>query len=730
MPVAYQNQVFTLSGGNVSYVLHVTEDRKLMNLYWGRRVPDHAVQPELSDYQSFASFDPPASRLPSELPVLGQGWYGTPAVDVLNAQGDHIVDLRVTGHRILPGKKGLPGLPAVYSEKDDEARSLEIDLADPLTGLSVTLQYAVYAESGAVTRSMRITNAGQDPVTLRGALSVSVPLWGADYDVLHLKGAWARERTLDRTPLGQGAYEIGSQRGASGHEENPFLALCGKQAGESSGDVWGVSFVYSGSFLAGASADNAGNARLYMGMNPQVFSWLLQPGESFQTPEAVLVYSCSGLNGMSRIYHRLYRTRLARGAWRDRLRPVLINNWEGTYFDFDEEKLFRIARAGKELGIELFVMDDGWFGRRNSDNCSLGDWTANPEKLPRGLAGLSERIHGLDMLFGIWMEPEMVSPDSDLYRAHPDWCLHVPGRARTEERNQLILDLSRKEVRETVTEAVSAVLRESRADYLKWDMNRNMTEYFSPVLPPERRMETQHRYMLGLYEILEEITRRFPDVLFESCSGGGGRFDPGLLYYMPQAWTSDNTDAIARLGIQYGTSLVYPASAMGAHVSAVPNHQCRRTTSMQMRGDVALCGGGFGFELDVTALPDEDKKEARAIIARAKELRGLVQEGTFWRLLPPSEARYAAWQFVREDGKQALLCVYRILSEANTPPVRVKMAGLDPEGAYRDESGKLYSGAALMYRGFSVSIPGDFGSCMILLEKVPQPFTLPDNGRR
>ena len=717
MSVVFRNQVFTLSGGDCSYVLHVTEDGKLMNLYWGKRVPDHAIQPAPLDYPGLTSFDLQAAWLPSELPTLGQAWYGVPALDVLNAQGDHVVDLRVTGHRIFPGKKALPGLPAVYTERDEEAQSLEIDLEDSLTGLSVTLQYAMLAESGAVTRSMRITNSGQAPVSLRGAMAASVPLWGSDYDVLHLKGSWARERTPVRTPLGQGKYEIGSQRGASGHEENPFLALCTKQTGENSGEVWGASFVYSGSFLAGASVDNAGNSRLYMGMNPQVFSWWLQPGESFQTPEAVLVYSSKGLNGMSQIYHRLYRTRLARGYWRDRPRPVLINNWEGTYFDFDEDKLFRFAQEGKELGIELFVMDDGWFGKRNSDNCSLGDWTANLEKLPRGLAGLSERIHALDMLFGLWMEPEMISPDSDLYRAHPDWCLHVPGRARTEERNQLILDLTRQEVRDYVTEAVTSVLRESSADYLKWDMNRNMTEYFSPALPPERRMEAQHRYMLGLYEIMETVTRRFPQVLFESCSGGGGRFDPGMLFYMPQTWTSDNTDAVCRLGIQYGTSYVYPASAMGAHVSAVPNHQCQRTTPLRMRGDVALCGGSFGLELDVTILSEEEKEQARAVIERAKEFRGLVQQGTFWRLLSPSGAGYAAWQFVRDDGKQTLVCVYRILSVPNLPPVRVKLAGLDPDASFRDETGKLYSGAALMYLGLSIGIPGDFGSCVLLLEK-------------
>ena len=721
MPIVYGNQVFTLSGGEVSYVLCVSKEGKLLNLHWGKRLPDHALTPDFSDYPGFASFDLPAAWMPWEAPVSGQGWYGTPAVDIITAQGDDVADLRVTGHRIFSGKKPPEGLPGTYSEGDDETESLEIDLADPLTGVTVTLSYTVFADSGAVARSMRVVNGGREPLSLRGALAASVPIWGAGYDVLHLKGAWARERSLVRTPLGQGEYSIGSQRGASGHEENPFLALCRKDTGEHSGEVWGISFVYSGSFSAAASVDNAGNTRLSVGMNPRVFSWLLQPGEEFRTPEAVLVYSDQGLNGISRVFHRLYRTRLARGFWRDRPRPVLVNNWEGTYFDFDEEKLFRIAREGKELGVELFVMDDGWFGRRNSDNCSLGDWTANPEKLPRGLSGLSERIHGLDMLFGLWMEPEMISPDSDLYRTHPDWCLHVPGRARTEERNQLILDLTRKEVREYVTEAVSSVLRESRADYMKWDMNRNMTEYFSPGLPPERRMETQHRYMLGLYEILEEITSRFPRVLFESCSGGGGRFDPGMLYYMPQTWTSDNTDAVCRLSIQYGTSLVYPPSAMGAHVSAVPNHQCMRTTPLRMRGDVALCGGSFGLELDVTSMSPEEKEEARAVICRAKQFRELVRLGTFSRLLSPFEGQLTAWQFASPDGKQILLCVYRVLSVPNTPPVRVRMTGLDPAAVYRDEEGRRYSGAALMYRGFSAAIPGDFGSLVVPLEKVEDP---------
>ena len=716
--VTCKNGIYTLSGGDVSYVLYVTEEKQLLNLYWGKRLPEGALEPELSDWPGFASFDLPTYHLPWEVPALGQGWYGEPAVDVVNAQGDHVMDLRFVDARILPGKQPLRGLPATYVEEDSEATTLEIELADPLTAMQVTLRYAVYEKTGAITRSMCVTNAGTDPVSLRGALSASVPLWGAGYDVLHLKGAWARERSLVRTPVGEGEYRIGSQRGASGHEENPFLAVCRADTGEQTGEVWGLSLVYSGSFQAGACVDNAGNTRLSMGLNPQVFSWHLETGETFQTPEAVLVYSDAGLNGMSSVYHQLYRTRLARGAWRDRVRPVLLNNWEATYFNFDEEKLLQIAEGAKELGIELFVLDDGWFGHRNSDNCSLGDWKPDLRKLPGGLKGLSEKIHGMGLLFGIWMEPEMISPDSDLYRAHPDWCLHVPGRARTEERNQLNLDLSRQDVREYVTEAVLNVLREGQVDYLKWDMNRNMTEAFSPVLPPERRMETQHRYMLGLYEIMETVTHAFPKVLFESCSGGGGRFDPGMLHYMPQAWTSDNTDAVSRLRIQYGTSMVYPVSSMGAHVSAVPNHQCQRTTSLQMRGDVALCGGGFGFELDVTAMSAEEKEQSKAVIARVKELRELVQKGSFRRLLSPFEGEYAAWEFLSGDGSQALLCAYRVLSVANTPPIRIRMTGLDPAAYYRDDTGKVHAGASLMQIGYHLRLNGDFSSRVILLEKV------------
>ena len=710
-------RTWTLSGGDVSYVLHQDEQDRLLNLYWGPRLPGDALRFDPGDYFSFASFDLPVSVLPLELPVCGSGWYGTPAVGIRDAAGNETADLRVVAAKTIPGKPALPGLPATYTEQDPEAETLVIDLEDRLTGLRVSAFYSVFACCGAVTRSLRLENAGTAPLTVTSLLSASVPLWRGDLDLVHLNGAWARERTVRRTRICEGEFRIASARGASGHEENPFLALCEQNADEFSGSVWAASLVYSGSFMASCRLDNFGHARLSAGMNPEVFSWLLRPGESLVSPEAVLVYSASGLNGMSQTYHKLYRSRLARGTWRDRSRPVLLNNWEGTYFDFNENRLLAIAEKAASIGVELFVLDDGWFGRRNSDNCSLGDWVENREKLPSGLSGLSERIHALGLQFGLWFEPEMVSPDSELYRAHPDWCLHVEGRPRTQARQQLILDLSRPEVQEYILSAVSSVLSAVRIDYVKWDMNRNMTEAFSPVLPPERKKETQHRYMLGLYHVLEKLTSAFPGILFESCSGGGGRFDPGMLFYMPQTWTSDDTDAVERLKLQYGTSFVYPASSMGAHVSIVPNHQTGRTVPLKMRGDVAL-GGNFGFELDPDKMLPDELEEAKQMVSRVRSLRDLTRQGTFWRLLSPFEGQTAAWAFVSENRKEVLLCAYRTLSVPNSAPVRVRLRGLLPDTWYEAEDGRRYSGAALMYQGITLPLHGDFSSFVLSLKSV------------
>ena len=709
---------FYLGAGKASYVLHGDEDGRRRNQHWGARVPDGAIQPDLSHYPTLASFDPRTNALPWELPTRGSGWYGEPAVAAANAKGDDMVQLTYVSHAIYMGKNRLPGLPATFARREGDAETLEIELMDRLPGLRVTAVYGVFERTGAITRSLRLKNESGEDMQINGVLSASAPVHGSGYDVIHLKGAWARERHVMRQTQGEGEYRIFSQRGASGHEANPFLALCEKSATEFSGEVWAVSLVYSGSFEALSYVYNTENSRLSIGLNPDVFTWKLEPGETFVSPEAAMVYSPDGLNGMSHAFHRLYSENLMRSKWFERDRPILINNWEATYFNFNEEKILQIARRAKELGVEMLVLDDGWFGKRNTDNCSLGDWVVNPEKLPGGLHGLSDRLHDLGLKFGLWFEPEMISPDSDLYRAHPDWCLHVDGRARVEMRNQLILDLSRKEVQDyIILESVSAVLESARIEYVKWDMNRNMTEPFSGAQTPERQKETQHRYMLGLYRVLEEITARFPEILFESCSGGGGRFDPGMLYYMPQTWTSDDSDAAERMFIQYGTSFVYPPCAMGAHVSAVPNHQTGRTTAMQTRGDVAL-GGNFGFELDLSQLSDADAETVRRLIEREKQVRTLVRTGEFTRLLSPFDHPYAAWQFRARDNSEALICAYRLMTRPATPHLLLRASGLDESAVYMDDDGNTCSGAALTRYGLWLHLPGDFTSKVIHLRRI------------
>ena len=708
---------FYLGAGKASYVLHVDENGRLLNQHWGARVPDGALSPDFSHYPTLASFDPRTNALPWELPTRGSGWYGEPAVAATNAKGDDMVQLTYVSHAIYMGKNRLPGLPATFARREGDAETLEIELMDRLTGLCVTAVYGVFERTGAITRSLRLKNESGENMQINGVLSASAPVHGSGYDVIHLKGAWARERHVMRQPQGEGEYRIFSQRGASGHEANPFLALCERSATEFSGEVWAVSLVYSGSFEALSYVNNTENSRLSIGLNPDVFTWKLEPGETFVSPEAAMVYSPDGLNGMSHAFHRLYSENLMRSKWFERDRPILINNWEATYFNFNEEKILQIARRAKELGVEMLVLDDGWFGKRNTDNCSLGDWVVNPEKLPGGLNGLSDRLHDLGLKFGLWFEPEMISPDSDLYRAHPDWCLHVDGRARVEMRNQLILDLSRKEVQDYIIESVSAALESARIEYVKWDMNRNMTEPFSGAQTPARQKETQHRYMLGLYRVLEEITARFPEILFESCSGGGGRFDPGMLYYMPQTWTSDDSDAVERMFIQYGTSFVYPPCAMGAHVSAVPNHQTGRTTAMQTRGDVAL-GGNFGFELDLSQLSDADAETVRRLIEREKQVRTLVRTGEFTRLLSPFDQPYAAWQFRARDNSEALICAYRLMTRPATPHLLLRVSGLDESAVYMDDDGNTCSGAALTRYGLWLHLPGDFTSKVIHLRRI------------
>jgi alpha-galactosidase len=709
-------RTFHLQANDMSYMMQIVGRGYLAHLYWGKKIRNGSNSRKLRFVDRPFSPNPYLSNrrfsldtLPQEYPAYGNTDFRAPAYQVHLENGSTISDLRYKTHRIYKGKPKLEGLPATYVEHENEAETLEIVLEDRVIGLHVTLLYTVYERWNVMTRSVRFDNNGFERIKLLRALSMNVDFPHADYEWLHLPGAWARERAVERRPLVSGTQSVESRRGASSHQHNPFIALLQKGANEDYGEVYGFSLVYSGNFLAQIEVDQFRTTRVSMGINPFDFTWLLEPGESFQTPEVVMVYSDKGLNGMSQTFHQLYRTRLARGVYRDRERPILINNWEATYFNFNEEKILRLAKTASELGIELFVLDDGWFGKRDDDRSSLGDWFVDKRKLPNGLAALATNINNMGMQFGLWLEPEMISVDSELYRKHPDWCLHVPNRPRSEGRNQLVLDYSRKEVCDYIIQVVSDVLASAPISYVKWDMNRHMTEIGSAALPPERQRETAHRYMLGLYRVMEEITSRFPHILFESCSGGGGRFDPGMLYYMPQTWTSDNTDAVSRLKIQYGTSLVYPISAMGAHVSAVPNHQVHRITSLEMRGHVAM-SGNFGYELDLTKLSEEEKAIIKQQVAFYKDIRRLVQFGTFYRILSPFEGNETAWMFVSEDKSEAFVAYFRVLAEANAPLSFLRLKGLDPNKNYEIiGSGEVYGGDELMYVGLNVpERHGDF----------------------
>ncbi|MGN8230943.1 alpha-galactosidase [Paenibacillus polymyxa] len=710
--------LFHLQSKDCSYIIQLVEGYPA-HVYWGAQLHHDQSLASILELRERCSFSPtPVSSsrtisldtLPQEYPQYGTSDFRQPAYQVALADGTRTTELKYSGYRIEPGKPKLEGLPSVYTESDDEATTLFLILEDQYSGLKTTLLYTVFANHSAIARSALFEQKGSATINIEHAMSASVDFADSNYQALYLSGAWVRERHIQRRDLGPGSIRLESRRGSSSHQMNPFLALLRPDATEDRGDVYGFSLIYSSNFVAQAEVEQFNQTRVSIGINPFDFSWRLEPGQSFQTPEAVLVFSEEGLGGMSRTYHRLYRTRLCRGAYRDKERPILVNNWEATYFDFDADKIEAIAKEAGPLGIELFVLDDGWFGKRDNDDSSLGDWFEDRRKLPGGLADLAKRVNEQGLQFGLWVEPEMVSPDSELYRSHPDWCLHAEGRRRTEGRSQLVLDLSRKEVCDYLYETLSSVFSIAPITYVKWDMNRNMTEIASATTPSERQKETAHRYMLGLYDLMERLTSQFPDILFESCSGGGGRFDPGMLYYMPQTWTSDDTDAIERLAIQYGTSIVYPASTMGAHVSNVPNHQVGRITSLAIRGDVAM-SGNFGYELDLTAFTNEEKELAAKQIAQYKEIRSLVQQGDMYRLLSPFEGRGdTAWMFVSEDQSEAFVAYFRVLAEPNGPIRRLTLKGLDPDKKYIIEHGA--TGNTAVHAGNTLVEDGDSPFCV------------------
>ncbi|WP_374986332.1 alpha-galactosidase [Alicyclobacillus sp. SP_1] len=726
--------MFHLQTKHMSYLLRVVRGNQLAHCYWGPRLETSALD-YLPQYIHRGSFSPNPlpedtnlsyDQLPREFPGYGDTDFRSPALEVEFADGSSVTHLEFVGYRIHRGKPKLTGLPATYVETNEDAVSLEVDLVDPVSQLSATLLYTVFTEHDVLVRSVSVQNGGAEPVLLRRILSASVDFPDSAYDLIQLSGTWGRERDVVTRRLVPGTQSIESRRGASSHQQNPFFALAESGTTLRHGQVFAFNLVYSGSFLASVEVDAFAQARAQIGINPFDFHWYLEPGETFQAPECVMVESSDGLTGMAQAFHRFYRKHLLRGTHRDTERPILVNNWEATYFQFDEDTLLDLAGVAAEVGAELFVLDDGWFGKRDSDRSSLGDWDVNLEKLPNGIVGLAERVHGLGMKFGLWFEPEMVSPDSALYRAHPEWTLQVQNRPQSEGRHQLVLDLSRPDVCDHLIERVGNVLASGPIDYVKWDMNRHMTEVGSLALPAHRQRETAHRYMLGLYRVLETLTERFPHVLMESCSGGGGRFDPGMLYYMPQTWTSDNTDAVARLRIQYGTSLVYPAVTAGAHVSAVPNHQVGRMTDLRTRAHVAMAGN-FGYELDLTALPKSDLREIRSQIEWYKTIRPVVQFGDYYPLKSPfeGEGNDSAWMYLSTDGRVGVVTYVHVLAIANDAARRLCLTALEREARYRleemDGASVVRSGSELMQIGILLPVVrGDFQSWMWRLERLDE----------
>ena len=686
-----QSKCFHLYNNEVSYIMRIMENGQLENLYYGKKIHDK---------EDFAYFHDEAMRsqmsvcIPEpgllsmqytrqEYPSYGTGDYRSPAVTIAQENGSRIIDFKYAGHEIYSGKKEILPLPATYVEEKEEAETLEVTLHDNVMDTDLILSYTIYEAYPVITRNTKFVHKGEEKIVLERAMSASVEFLDMDYEMVQLSGGWSRERYVKNRKLEMGIQSIQSLNGTCcGAEHNPFLALKRPHTTESQGEVYGFSLVYSGNYLGQVEVSTFDMTRVMMGINPEDFSWELKSGESFQTPEVVMVYSDKGLNKMSQTYHRLYRKRLMHGEWRDKARPILLNNWEATYFDFNEEKILTIAKKAKEAGVELFVLDDGWFGARNDDYRGLGDWYVNLEKLPDGISGLSKKVEELGLKFGLWVELEMVNKDSDLYRAHPDWIISAPNRFESHARHQNVLDFSRKEVVDYIYEMIAKVIRESSISYIKWDMNRYMSEPYSKGSAPCEQGKVMHKYILGVYDLYTRLTTEFPHILFESCASGGARFDPAMLYFAPQTWCSDDTDASERTKIQYGTSYVYPIVSMGSHVSAVPNHQMHRITPIETRANVAYFGT-FGYELDLNLLSDAEIETVKKQIAFMKENRELIQmDGDFYRLLSPFEGNETAWMVVSSDKTQAVAAFYQRLNKVNASWLRLKLDGLDANTKY------------------------------------------------
>ncbi|MCI8989208.1 MAG: alpha-galactosidase [Lawsonibacter sp.] len=718
-----EHRVFTLHTKNTTYQMKADRHNVLIHTYYGPRVgdcdlsylvryADRACAPNPHEAGTDRTYS--LDTLPQEYSTCGVGDFRLPSIEVEYPDGSRVADLRLTGWKVERGKYELDGLP--FFRGAEGAETLRITLKDPAADLAVELSYGVFEDCDLITRSVQVRNCGSAPVRLRQCASLCLDFQRSDLDLITFDGCHMMERAPSRAPLRSGVQGVGSVRGTSSHQHNPFVVLCDREANEDYGLCYGAMLLYSGNFQAQAEASQYDNVRLVMGINPYQFCWTLEPDATFTAPEAALVCSPSGLGQMSRQFHRAIREHLIQDPLRGARRPVLINNWEATYFSFDTEKLADIAKTAAPLGIELFVMDDGWFGKRDDDNSGLGDWVVNHSKLPGGLEALVPRLKELGMSFGIWIEPEMVSEDSDLYREHPDWALRIPGRVPARGRNQLVLDFSRPEVRRRVYGQIKAVLASADVSYVKWDMNRSLSDVWSAALPPQRQGEVFHRYVLGVYEMLDQLRRDFPHILIEGCAGGGGRFDAGMLYYTPQIWCSDNTDAIDRLRIQYGTSFGYPVSAMGAHVSVVPNEENGRITPMETRGVVAM-SGTFGYEMDLSAVPQEEQAIIRRQTAFFKEHYDLIQQGDYYRLTDPFQnGPYTAWEQVSPDRREALVSLVFTSLRAAQPFRTLRLKGLDPQQTYQVNGGGSWPGDVLMAAGYPLPmLSGDYQSLQLYL---------------
>lgn len=719
-----RNKVFLIETENTSYGIAIVDDKYVEHVYYGGKIKDTDIRYLLREDE--IPFTPSVNKrdtgsfldfAPMEYPETGMGDYRESAFCVRSLNGHRASELCYQGYEIIPGKPKLEGLPATWGE-DAQCNTLKIFCRDDLLGIKLTLLYSVFDGLDAIMRSVIVENEGKETFYLEKVLSACLDMDDRNFEVISLVGAWARERHIQRKPLGYGRQNVASFRGESSHQEHPFLALVTPGTTQGTGEVYAMNFVYSGNFIAQVEKNQFDSVRMTMGIHPEGFTWKLDPGEIFTAPEVVMVYSAEGLGKMTRTFHDLYRNHLIRSAYLHKKRPILINNWEATYFNFDEKKLLEIAQEASTLGIEMLVMDDGWFGKRNSDDNSLGDWYVNEDKIKGGLHSLVENVKKLGMKFGIWIEPEMISPESELYRKHPDWAIQIPGRDITQSRAQYVLDFSRQEVVDGVYEMISGILKSADISYVKWDMNRLLATLGSYALPSDRQGELSHRYMLGVYQMQERMVTDFPQILLENCSSGGARFDAGMLYYSPQIWCSDDTDAIERLAIQEGTAMVYPVSAMGAHVSVCPNHILGRTTPFETRGDVALLGT-FGYELDITLLSAQEKEQVKSQVKKYHKYNDMIREGDYYRLASVSEnGFYDSWMIAEKDRSRALVFYVQVIARAHAKSRFLRLAGLDAEKHYSID-GKIYAGSTLMQAGIRVpSEPGDFRSRLIEVNAV------------